>query len=129
MHTSRDNDICGSCRFEKHVHYLCLSCDIYLCKTCEPAHRKKEVEFEHDIEDVKGKPGIREIIPVSCSDHTSEKYILRCMTCKHLVCKLCIADKHNQHKFESFNVEVRENLQKCLQEMENIWLKKIKVWS
>lgn len=126
MRTLEDRDTCGRCRSGNDVQWTCLECDIYLCKSCKPAHLKQEVEFGHDIVDISGKLGVREKIPLLCNDHAKEKLVLRCMTCKESACLQCLEEKHNGHKMVSSNAETRDKLQNCLHLMEDIWLQHLK---
>ncbi|XP_071160905.1 probable E3 ubiquitin-protein ligase MID2 [Mytilus edulis] len=105
---SQDVLVCGLCETNTKIKVKCMDCDLYMCLKCtDKVHVKFKNAHLHDIvalENIhshKSKTeGKSEFKPVKCKDHRQQLCCMYCLTCRLLVCPMCIAKTHQQHLLE-----------------------------
>ena len=101
----------------KEIALYCITCRDVLCKDCEKSHINHN--YGYLINDNTIKPFNSEATPKTrfddsktskletssnitasaCKKHKNYQLVVYCETCNEMLCKLCVADKHEDHHY------------------------------
>ena len=92
---------CQMCKSDE-PRYRCADCKMLYCKTCKANHDIIPMCSRHRCCQLNGDS--QEIVVdklVFCRDHPDEIAKINCMQCNAIICVLCNAVNHNDHKVET----------------------------
>lgn len=97
--------LCQLCEESNEIKWKCLQCEFLLCTKCQKLHRKVKSSDHHTIIDIKDIALYQQQAKEAqfssnfiCAIHKGQNCCLFCLTCEEVVCPLCIAKTHNEHK-------------------------------
>ena len=102
---------CESCRRgTTPVKAFCRHCALFICQSCEEAHRTMRPFSDHvvvPLDDLRQNTAahfpIKEETQMKCKEHGGKKMKLYCYDCKQLICRDCIIKDHKEHEYEFIN--------------------------
>ena len=125
---------CSLCKkkqndFKDTQFSYCIKCNVVICPKCLENHLEtnKENHLDSNTEFIINNDEKN----VRCFLHPEEKYIGFCFDCNRHICKKCMKSKeHKKHRKNSLlEVEVTEEMKDILNNIRNIYKKKIKIES
>ena len=115
---------CESCRrTTTPVEAFCRHCALFICQSCEEAHRTMRPFSDHvvvPLDDLRQNTAahfpVKEEAQMKCKEHGG-KMKLYCYDCKQLICRDCIVKDHKEHEYDFVNkaaVQCRESLKESV---------------
>ena len=116
---------CESCRRgTTPVESFCRNCALFICQSCEEAHRTMRSFSDHvvvPLDDLRQNtaahfPVKKEDQMMKCKEHGG-KMKLYCHDCHQLICRDCIVKDHKEHEYDFVNkaaVQCRASLKKSV---------------
>lgn len=100
--------VCGLCEVDIRIKVKCIDCDLFLCQRCQDnAHPIFKNAYLHDVVPLKDVPFYEkkgaiqnDFRSVKCENHSTKLCCIYCVTCRQLVCEVCIAETHEMHNTE-----------------------------
>ena len=116
---------CESCRRgTTPVEAFCRHCALFICQSCEEAHRTMRPFSDHvvvPLDDLRQNTAahfpVKEEAQMKCKEHGGKKMKLYCYDCKQLICRDCIVKDHKEHEYEFVNkavVQCRASLEESV---------------
>ena len=91
---------CQVCDDKKHpATSCCLDCKVDMCKDAARWHTRQKATCDHrvvSLEKLKANPKFA-AVPIFCSEHNDQQYRFFDEKCNRVVCRDCVALKHNGH--------------------------------
>ena len=122
---------CESCRRgTTPVESFCRHCALFICQSCEEAHRTMRPFSNHvvvPLDDLRQNtaahfPVKKEDQMMKCKEHGS-KMKLYCHDCQQLICRDCIVKDHKEHEYDFVNkaaVQCRASLKESVAPLRKI---------
>ena len=98
---------CESChRGTTPVKAFCRHCALFICQSCEEAHRTMRPFSDHvvvPLDDLRQNTAAH--LPIKeaqmkCKEHGGKKMKLYCYDCEQLICRDCIVKDHKEHEYD-----------------------------
>ena len=100
----KNNSTCAMCKAEKS-DYRCMDCKATYCQPCKTSHDAIPTCTQHKCVAIREKEaGGNELFIdklVFCQEHHDKVCELNCIHCSKLICVLCKAVTHSEHKVET----------------------------
>ena len=120
-HREGDELKCGECVENEPVVAYCMDCQSNLCQFCCENHKRSKRFRSHNIVSLLNQRLNKNVtiepkaMALMCKEHDLE-LLLFCETCEQLVCKHCVAKRHNGHDYANARIKVC----KCQIELEKV---------
>lgn len=101
---------CESChRGTTPVKAFCRHCALFICQSCEEAHRTMRPFSDHvvvPLDDLRQNTAahfpVKKEAQIKCKEHGG-KMKLYCHDCQQLICRDCIVKDHKEHEYDFVN--------------------------
>jgi len=121
---------CESChRGTTPVESFCRHCALFICQSCEEAHRTMRSFSDHvvvPLDDLRQNTAahfpVKKEAQMKCEEHGS-KMKLYCHDCHQLICRDCIVKDHKEHEYDFVNkaaVQCRASLKESVAPLRKI---------
>ena len=122
---------CESCRRgTTPVEAFCRHCALFICQSCEEAHRTMRPFSDHvvvPLDDLRQNTAahfpVKEEAQMKCKEHGGEMIKLYCYDCEQLICRDCIVKDHKEHEYDFVNkvaVQSRASLKETVSPLRKI---------
>ena len=122
---------CESCRrTTTPVEAFCRHCTLFICQSCEEAHRTMKLFSDHvvvPLDDLRQNTAahfpVKEETQMKCKEHGGKKMKLYCYDCEQLICRDCIIKDHKEHEYDFVNkaaVQFRVSLKESVAPLRRI---------
>ena len=101
---------------DKEAQWRCLDCKLNMCASCQNIHSRTPISLLHKYQPftVDADFTLDEIF--YCESHRGQKLELHCIQCESLICLMCKATSHSNHKCETVD-EGNERVTKKVQDI------------
>ena len=121
---------CESCRRgTTPVESFCRHCALFICQSCEEAHRTMRPFSDHvvvPLDDLRQNTAahfpVKKDAQMKCEEHGG-KMKLYCHDCHQLICRDCIVKDHKEHEYDFVNkaaVQCRASLKESVTPLRKI---------
>ncbi|XP_052080052.1 tripartite motif-containing protein 45-like [Mytilus californianus] len=95
---------CDLCKANANVHYKCVQCKNYMCKSCSKIHHSERTSQKHEVIDIISLPfktseafQLGKMDNFTCKRHKKKMCVAFCEDCEVPVCKRCMDKIHDDH--------------------------------
>ena len=92
---------CHCC--ENEAKWRCLDCNLNMCASCLNVHSKMPISRLHKYQPFTTEVNFTLDEIFYCGSHKGKKLELHCIQCESLICWMCRATTHSDHKCETVN--------------------------
>ncbi|XP_062577457.1 uncharacterized protein LOC134239294 [Saccostrea cucullata] len=113
-----DTESCGN-----FSEFYCNTCHQRICDQCIQRHHEQKKNKRHDI--VPYQERKRKIPSEKCRIHPTQEIDVYCYDCQDPVCSFCFVRHHSGHGLSDLETIYNDILQKCQNEITDIWKREI----
>ena len=100
----------------KEVQWRCLDCKLNMCAPCQYVHSKTPTSQLHKYQSFTTEANLTLDEILYCEHHKGHRIELYCVECESLICMMCRATSHSNHKCETVD-QVNKRLTKKVEDI------------